>query len=288
MKNNKSILKGLFLLGIVVTVFSCQKMVRPDLVLVSDDDPAFNGPLQRLWAFEGTATDSIWGSRGTAKGISYIDGVKGKAYKGSATGQIEYATLGKAATMESFTIAFWMKAESKDGGAQAVFMLPNPDDFWGNTFMLIDGPAKNDSMLVKFNFAGNWIEFTGNGSNANGLNRWPNAYNKWIHVAFTYDAATSKFAAYRDGNKLPLASSVTDRFKPKKNPNDPNEKPEPLGALKFNNPSKFVIGGFQQHIGIIAPADSWMLLYTGGLDQFRIYTKALSDSEIKDLFTSKK
>ena len=278
MKNSKSILKGLFIIGMIATAFSCQKMVRPALELVSDDDPSFNGPLQRLWAFEGTPTDSIWGSRGTAKGISYIDGVKGKAYKGSTTGQIEYATAGKVATMESFTIAFWMKAESKDGGAQAVFMLPNPDDFWGTTFMLIDGPAKNDSMLVKFNFAGNWIEFNGNGTSANGLNRWPNAYGKWIHVAFTYDATTSKFAAYRDGDKLQLAASVTDRKK----------DGVPLGALKFNNPSKFVIGGFQQHIGIKAPADSWMLHYTGGLDQFRIYTKALSDSEVKELYTQKK
>lgn len=278
MKYTTSILKALFLLGIVVTVFSCQKMVRSDLVLVSDDDPAFSSPLQRLWAFEGTPTDSIWGSRGTATDISYTDGVKGKAHKGSATGQIEYATAGKVATLESFTIAFWMKAESKDGGAQGVFMLPNPDDFWGNTFMMIDGPAKNDSMLVKLNFAGNWIEFTGNGTNPNGLNRWPNAYGKWIPVAFTYDAATSKFVAYRDGDKLPLTAAVTDRKK----------DGAPLGALKFTNPTKFVIGDFQQHIGIRPPAETWMLHYTGGLDQFRIYTKALSDSGIKELFTSKK
>lgn len=245
--------------------------------IVSADDPSFNGPLQRFWAFEGVVTDSIWGSRGAASGGSFIDGVRGKAYKGSSTSQIEYASAGKVSTMESFTIAFWMKAEKFDGGAECLFMLPNTEDFWGNVFMMIDGPPKNDSMLVKFNFGGNWIEFNGDGSNVNGLNRWPDAYGKWIHVAFSYDAATSKFSAYRDGDKLQLSSLVTDRKK----------DGAALGALKFTNASKFVLGGFQQHIGIKGPADSWMLRYSGALDQFRIYTQALSDTEVKDLFTKK-
>lgn len=276
MNTNKIIVKlAILLLGSVA--FSCQDMERPEMVIVSADDPSFNGPLQRYWAFEGVATDSIWGSRGTVTGASFIDGVRGKAFKGSANGQIEYASAGKLATMESFTIAFWMKAEKFDGGAQCLFMLPNTEDFWGNSFMMIDGPPKNDSMLVKFNFAGNWIEFTGNGTNENGLNRWPNAYERWMHVAYTYDAATSKFAAYVDGDKLPLTATVTDRKK----------DGAALGALKFANVSKFILGGFQQHIGIKGPADSWMLRYTGALDQFRVYTAALSEAEIKNLFTNK-
>ena len=272
MKTNNAIL----LLLITLIGFSCQNMVRPDFDYVRDDDPSLNGPLQRLFAFEGSPVDSILGVRGTATGVSYVDGVKGKAYKGSKNGQIVYNTAGKLATMESFTIAFWMKAESQEG-AQAVFMLPNTDDFWGNTFMLIDGPARKDSMLVKFHFAGNWIEFSGNGTRANGLNRLPDAYGKWKHVAFTYDAATSKFAAYLDGNKLPLDASVTDRKK----------DGAPLGPLKFNNVSKFIIGGFQQHIGISGDPAAWMKHYTGALDQFRIYTTALPESDIKELFNKK-
>ncbi len=278
MKTKKIIYPFLALL-LGAATFSCQNMVRPDFDFVSGNDPALNGPLQRLFAFEGSPVDSVLGGRGIATGISYVDGVKGKAYQGSETGQIEYATAGKLATMESFTFAFWMKIDDKSGGgAQSVFMLPNTGDFWGNTFMLIDEGAKNDSMLVKFNFAGNWVVFDGNGKNANGLNRWPDAYGKWMHVAYTYDASTSKFAAFLDGNKLPLDASVTDRTKDGK----------PLGALKFDNPSKFVIGGFQQQIGIGNAPDKWMLHYRGALDQFRVYTKALSESEVKELYTGKK
>lgn len=265
--------------------FSCQNMVRPDFDFVSGDDPALNGPLQRLFAFEDSPVDSVLGGRGTATGISYVDGVRGKAYQGSKTGQIEYATAGKLATMESFTFAFWMKLDERDGGAQSVFMLPRTDDFWGNTFMMVDGAAKGDSMLVKFHFAGNWVTFDGNGSKANGLNRWPDAYGKWKHVAFTYDAATSKFATYLDGSKLPLAASVTDRIKPKKDKDDPAV---PLGALQFKNPSKFLFGAFQQQVGTNGEPAEWMKHYQGALDQFRVYTNALTESEVKELYTSKK
>ncbi|PWJ59633.1 concanavalin A-like lectin/glucanase superfamily protein [Dyadobacter jejuensis] len=274
----KKIILKVGILSILALTFACQNFERPEMMLVSTDDPAFNGPLQRYWAFEGVATDSIWGSRAIAQGVSYVDGINGKALKGSKTAQLEYASAGKLASMESFTFAFWMNTAKHDGGAQSVFMLPNTEDFWGNAFMLIEGStAKNDSMLVKFNFAGNWITFDGV-NKANGLNKWPDAYNKWKHVAFTYDAATSKFATYVDGTKLSLDASVTDRTKDGK----------PLGALKMSNVSKFVLGAYQQHVGIKAPADGWMLHYTGLLDQFRVYTTALTEAEVKELYNNKK
>ncbi len=276
MKTYKIIAKLLVLFA-VVTTFSCQNMVRPDFDYVQDDDPSLNGPLQRLFAFEGSPVDSILGVRGTATGVSYIAGVQGKAYKGSKTGQIVYNTAGKLATMDSFTFAFWMKLDERDGGAQSVFMLPRTDDFWGNTFMMVDGAARNDSMLVKFNFAGNWIVFDGNGSKANGLNRWPDAYGKWKHVAFTYDGGTSTFAAYLDGNKLPLDASVAKRTRDN----------APLGPLKFTNVSMFIIGGFQQQAGINGDPADWMKHYLGALDQFRVYTKAITEAEVKELYAKK-
>lgn len=257
------------------TITSCQKMERPELIIIPDDTARLNGPLQRYMAFENSTIDSIHYVEGTPTGISYAEGVNGQAYKGSATGQIEYASAGKLAEMSSFTVAFWMNTQKHTGGAQNIFMLPNTEDFWGNMFLLVEGNdnAADNSMLMKFNFAGQWIEFTGN----NGLDRIPDMYGKWKHVAFSYDEETSKFAAYIDGQKLNLPASATDR----------KSGGAPLGALNFQNVSKFVIGGFQQHIGIRAPADAWMLHYTGMLDQFRVYTKALTDAEINTLYTSK-
>lgn len=274
----KKILKTIFpVLGLFIFFSSCQKFEEPEMIIISDDDPAFSGPLQRFWAFENSVTDSVLGARGIANGVTFAPGVKGQAYKGSTNSYVEYASAGKLATMESFTISFWFNTEKHSGGAQCLFMLPNTEDFWGNLFFMIEGnDDPNDStMLPKFHFAGQWVEFSQH-NNPNGLNRWPNAYGQWKHVAFTYDGNSSEFATYLDGQKLPLAESVTHRQK----------DGAPLGPLQFQNVSKFVIGGFQQHIGIRAPAEPWMLNYTGLLDQLRIYTSALSASEIEELYNT--
>lgn len=271
----KAIYGGLFILLIAASFSACQKMERPVMNIIPDDTARLNGPLQLFLPFEDSPNDDIQDTKGNAKGISYVEGVKGKAYKGSTTGQIQYASAGKLAEMTSFTVAFWMNTEKHTGGGQALFMMPNTSDFWGNLFVIIEGndnPTDN-SMLFKFNFAGNWVEFNGN----NGLNRLPDMYGKWHHLAFSYDETTSKFAGYMDGEKMDLPVAVTDRKK----------DGAPLGKLSFKDASQFVIGAYQQHIGIQGDPQDWMLHYTGMLDQFRVYTKALSDNEVKTLFTNK-
>ena len=56
----------------------------------------------------------------------------------------------------------------------------------------------------------------------------------------------------------------------------------PFGALEFVDASGFIIGGFQQHLS--GTPDGWMNTYSGLLDEFRIYNKALSDLEISAIF----
>lgn len=254
---------------------SCQKMERPAMEIIPDDTARMNAPLQMYLPFENSVLDSAQFQKGTESNVTYVNGVRGMAYKGSNNTQLQYPSALKMANMTSFTVSFWMNTEKHDGGAQCVFMLPNTEDFWGNMFMMIEGnnSATDNTMLVKFNFGGNWVEFTGN----NGLNRWPDMYGKWNHVVFSYDEVSSKFSVFVNGSRLNLPAAVTDRKK----------GDAPLGPLAFKNVSKFVIGGFQQHIGIRPPADSWMLRYTGMLDQFRVYTRALSEAEIGNLYAAK-
>src|SRR5690606_12815836 len=249
MKNilSKSIYGGLFILLIVASFSACQKMERPAMNIIPDDTARLNGPLQMSLAFEDSPIDSIHDAKGNVKGISYVEGIKGKAYKGSTTGQIQYSNAGKLAEMTSFTVAFWMNTEKHSGGGQSVFMMPNTSDFWGNLFAIIEGNDNPDdnSMLFKFNFAGNWVEFSGN----NGLDRLPDMYGKWHHLAFSYDENTSKFAAYLDGEKMNLPANISDRKK----------DDAPLGKLSFKDASQFVIGAYQQHIGIQGDPQDWML-----------------------------
>jgi hypothetical protein len=98
-------------------------------------------------------------------------------------------------------------------------------------------------------------------------------YNGWRHIAWTYDAATSKVGWFINGDKRTLPPNAEDR--------KADGTGTPLGALNFKNATKFVIGAFQNQLG--APFNTpepWMLPYTGALDEFRVYNKALSAQEI--------
>ena len=180
----------------------------------------------------------------------------------------------------------WIKTSQHTGGAQCIFMLPKTTDFWGNIFVLIEG-STDGKMLLKFHiqkdvtpavtWAGQFIE-TG------GTNKLEGMYDKWKHLVWSYDATTSTFALYVDGALVPLPDSITKRFT-----NDPAQGGLPLGNLANSNVSKFIIGGFQQHLGTPwSNPDGWMLKYTGLMDEFRMYDKALSSSEINALYKLEK
>jgi hypothetical protein len=100
----------------------------------------------------------------------------------------------------------------------------------------------------------------------------------WHHLAFVYDEATSKLTTYVDGAaRTGLPASLTDI----KNSGNPR------GKLSFASGSQFVIGASARNAGIGDAPESWMVPYTGSLDQFRLYGKALTAAEVQGLFTSK-
>ena len=239
-----------------------------------------SGELIAHFPFDGTVDDvknAVTG--GTASGTtSFVPGLKGQAYQGSTNGFIGYTTPGPVATLTSFTVSLWINTTKHDGGAQGVFALTKEDgSFWSNFFMMIEGNnSPENRMFMKFHFEKNnatnvehWIEPGGNF-------RPDDMYNGWRHIALTYDEATSKVALYVNGQKRELPTGVEDR--------KADAAGAPLGPLNFKNATRFIIGGMQNHLG--APynsPESWMLNYTGKLDEFRIFKKALTGQEISAL-----
>lgn len=217
---------------------------------------------------------------GVASGTtSFVEGRKGQAYQGSNNGFIGYSSPGPVATLTSFTVALWINTTKHDGGAQGVFALAKEDgSFWGNFFMMIEGNnSPENKMFMKFHFENNLATFVEHWVEPGGNFRPDDMYNGWRHVALSYDAGTSKVAWFINGQKRELPPGVEDR-----KANDTT----PLGPLNFKNATKFIIGGMQNHLG--APfnsPESWMLNYTGKLDEFRIYNKALTAQEINALQT---
>lgn len=229
-----------------------------------------SGDLVAHWTFNGTLTDSVSGVVGTSNGTTFVEGRKGQAYQGADGKFVTYNNIPNLASLQSFTVSFWINTQKHPDGAQLVFMLPKTsDEWWGNMFLMIESnTSNNDSMLIKFNFDDKWMEFLG-------TNKLPNMYGAWRHLAFTYDGTASRFSAYQNGKKITLPTSMADV----KDGNNPK------GNVSFTDVSKFIIGGHQRHLGAPWPAlEPWMKTYTGSLDEFRIYKKALSESDINSLY----
>jgi hypothetical protein len=262
---------------------SCQKMERPKLDGYPQDANPPGGPLKFYTAFNGTsndplrnAVDSVRANFAVSNPFSIVDGISGKAVKGLASKDkgIKYTSANDFAKATSVSVAYWVKhAPQTDGEPEFHFSLPSKD-FWHESalFLLVEksGPNNDNStptqMACTFALQDHWVEFRG-------VNRLPNVLDgNWHHLAFVYSEATSIVTAYVDG----VAKAYTG-----------GGNNIGLGALQFKNVSNFVIGGWNKHASVSGPTDGWIHSYSGAMDQFRLYGKALTASEIQALYNSR-
>ncbi len=237
--------------------------------------------------FENDVVDSKGSlSGGTPTNITYVDGLKGKAYQGGNNAFIAYTSVSeKIANLKSITVSFWIKTNSHADGAQCLYAIPKSQTgaFWGNNQLLIESNTTSKLMPFKTYFQKNittppatiekWIEHT----NSNALF---NVYDKWTHIAWTYNGIDSKYYLYVDGVNVTPDSFVDVTFGLDK---------KAFGFLSFANVNKFIIGGYQQHLGAPWNApETWMKTYTGAMDEFRIYNDALTATDIFRLYTFEK
>lgn len=289
--NYKNTLTALTLsIALAAVLTGCTKAEMDDNFPKGDPPPVAGGfvnsseiaptNLVAHFTFDGTISDAKGAvTGGVAAGkTSYVAGRKGQAYQGSNNGFISYTTPGPIASLTSFTVAMWINTAKHDGGAQGLFGLAKQDgSFWGNFFMVIEGNNSSDNrMFMKLHFEKNnapfiehWIE-PANDFRPNDM------YNAWRHIAWTYDATTSKVGWYINGQKMTLPPNAEDR--------KADGTGTPLGALNFKNATRFVIGAFQNQLGTpFNSPEPWMLPYTGMLDELRFYNKALTAQEINAL-----
>lgn len=241
------------------------------------------------FSFDGNIQDSknaITGGVGT--NVAYEAGIKGDAYKGSSSSFIAYNTVSSSViNLKNITVSMWIKTNPHTGGAQSLFMLPKKTDFWGNIFTLIEGTGPATTMLLKNHIQKDVtpsIPWSGQFIEHGGANVLANMFGSWKHLVWTYNGVSSTYSLYIDGQKLDLPASISKRYA-----SDPLTGGGPYGELANSEVSKFIIGGYQQHLG--APwgaADGWMLHYTGLMDEFRIYDVALADNEVTALYKLEK
>ncbi|TDE01264.1 LamG-like jellyroll fold domain-containing protein [Flavobacterium hiemivividum] len=236
-------------------------------------------------SFENNITDSKNGiTDGTGTAVSYAPGIKGQAYKGSSSSFIAYSTVASSlVSLKNITVSMWINTTPHTGGAQSLFMLPKTTDFWGNIFTMVEGTGPANTMLMKNHIQKDVtpsIPWSGQFIEHGGSNLLPNMFGSWKHVVWMYNGANSTYSMFIDGKKLDLPASIAKRYA-----SDPQTGGVGYGDLANSNVSKFIIGGFQQHLGAPWSApDGWMLNYTGLMDEFRIYNAALTDNEVVALY----
>ncbi len=274
--------------AVIILAVSCQKMSRPPLADYPKDANPPGGPLKFYTAFDGStadplrnAVDSIRANFPSANPFTSIAGINGKGVQGVDQKCITFASPNDFAGASSFTVSFWEKNTVPTGGSpQWLFSLPSKD-YWHQSALFAffdhDGAGSTSSQAVfKFAIHDQWFEFTpGNGLMPGNL-----LNNNWHHMALVYNETTSKVTYYIDGVALTgLAANMTDV----KNGGNPR------GPAGFKNTYNFVIGGWNKHanLGNGAPGDGWIQSWQGGLDQFRLYAKALTASEVQALYNSK-
>jgi hypothetical protein len=249
-------------------------------------DEVASANLVAKFSFENNVDDAKGNiTGGTASGTSFIAGAKGQAWKGASNGYVLYTGVSSAISgLQSVTISSWVKTSAHTDGAESWFQLLNDSNWIGNMFVLQENGAAGDSVRIKFNvnkwdapaWKEQWMELGGD-------NRMVIGDGNWHHVVISYDAVSSKAAFYVDGKEMTMPEGITNRYG-----DDPTNGGAPLGPLKFKNATRFVFGCFKQHLPNGGTPDGWMKHYDGGLDEFRIYDKALAAADVKSLFDLEK
>lgn len=279
----RNIFKVLGIFSLAAMVWSCQELDRPELPAdYPKDANAPGGPLKFYTAFDGigenalmNAVDSIRAKFPSSNPLASIDGVSGKAVQGDKYKYIKYTSANDfAQNAKSFTVSVW----AKKGKLQTdhIFSMPTAASYhWsaGSMFLLTEGTVATPAVkfFVKDATSEKWFEWV----NANAVTGFYDG--NWHHLAFVYDAATSKMTLYFDGKAHAYVPEWTGH-------GNVLLEPSKITGLKIGaGPQEFSAAE------VTNQADDWLKNgWAGGIDQFRMYTSALSAAEVSQLFTKKK
>jgi hypothetical protein len=274
MLRHKVIITSLAAAVSVAAFTGCQKMERPALGDFPKDDQVLPSGDLRFYTpfdmpgeeFRYKVADSISGNPAffSTSNPGLGAGVKGNALQGTDSRAVTYINANDFKSAKSFSISFWVKNTAQAGRTEFVFSLVQPGYSWHNSalFLLVENQTAT-STTMKLGLKDQWLE--GN------FNK-PVFDGNWHHIVYSYDQPTSKMTYYFDGA---VVTGLT------------NTQTNGPANVNFEEITNVVLGGWNKHANIAGPTDDWVKSYSGMLDQFRLYNKALSATEVQSLFNSK-
>lgn len=273
----KNIIKFVGAIILIGSAWSCQQLDRPELGDYPKDDIVLpNGDLRFYIPFDKEShslrvqfSEELSGYPAFLpdQSIESQQGIKNKAYKGSAKAALEYMSSNDfVEKAQSFTISYWMKHAPKTTNAEFVFSIASSNGHWSKSAMCLMNESTKDGIAIKMitvdkNKKDNWFVW----EKANAVPASVFFDDQWHHCALVYDAASSLLTFYVDGVQVGTPKAWKNH-----------------GAIDMDpsKAEKFILGG-------PAGNSSWMKPWNGGIDQFRLYAAALSASEVAQLFNNK-
>ncbi|MBS1930282.1 MAG: LamG domain-containing protein [Bacteroidetes bacterium] len=221
------------------------------------------GSLVGYWAFDGSYIDSVSNTSATGVATSFAPGFKGQAFQGANNGYVISALPNAIKNLKSFTIDYWINSPQNTNGIVAPVVISRDDQFWGSLDMFFENGSTATSANLKIHFNGqSEVWFT------NGI--LTNPWNSWQNIALTYNATNSTFTLYQGGTAIASQTATG------------------LGNLVFPSTATKIIFGTEQFqcspsIGTAGGSQGWASYLTGQMDEVRIYSKALSATELQAL-----
>ncbi|MDJ1469473.1 LamG domain-containing protein [Cytophagaceae bacterium DM2B3-1] len=265
----------------------------PDIGGYNNADEVGANNLLAHWSFDGNSTEQKSGTTPTkTENATFSTGVKGQAVS-LANGYLLYPTitaLSSANAIPSVTVSAWIKTDVNGSTASSVFALTQatstqPDWNQGpiNMYLETGKPTSTRDTLVLHSsfrlYSGG--SYSIGGDNINDYGKRGTDFqtvigaNKWVHYVMVYDGSASTIDLYANG----VVVSNTNYRKRDNNG-------APLGNLTISTPTQVLIGGWPNTVTgyTNSTAQIWQGLYTGQIDEVRVYSKALSATDIGSLY----
>jgi hypothetical protein len=272
----KNISKFICVASIAIVVLgSCQKMERPALdpdYPTDDNQVLLPGDLRFFTSFNKTdgpsarwnASDSISGNPALLYPLTYEPGITGNALQGADGKAALYLNANDFKNASDFTVAFWIKSAAHTGRTEFLFSIVQPGFSWHQSalFLLLENQTAS-SVTMKMGVKDQWLE---------GNFPKPMFDNTWHHIVYSFNNTAKRMTYYFDGVEVTGLA---------------NNQYNVANAVNFTDIKQLVLGGWNRHASQPGPTDGWISSFTGTVDQFRLYNKALSATEAMALFTTK-
>jgi hypothetical protein len=217
-----------------------------------------------FWAFDNSYIDSISHTVGTANhasALSFVTGKRGKALQVASPGYVNTNVGNTIAALGTLTVACWIQQPSSLSNGPTTYMpfsLNAAGYSWEQTkfFMLFNNADNASGSYGKVCLMDQWFDKG---------QIWPKMLDgKWHHMAISFNGTSGALRVYVDGALLAQSSTTTLNTQ-----------------ANFGAVNSFTLGGPDDNANT---GNGWMNALSGNLDDFRVYNKELTSTEVQSLY----